>query len=310
MPSFSAARKPESRRSADTQRGITIVLSVRRSDAPLGAAIVGVDLSQEVGERTFEEIVNLFHEHEVVCFPDQRLSPKQHIAFSRRFGELYMHHRTDVCRPDYPEIFVVSNIVEDGKPIGSRDAGLFWHSDFCYVKEPARASLLYAREVPEKDGKPLGDTLFASTTAAYDALPDATKRLLQGRRAVSSYAKGYYRDRKSGPRRELTEEQKQKTQDAEHPIVRTHPHTGKKCLFVNEGYTTCIAGMNEAESEALLGDLLAHVTRPEFIYRHRWKVGDLLMWDNCSTQHRAVMDYALPQRRLMERTTLRGSVPF
>ncbi|MBM3356773.1 MAG: TauD/TfdA family dioxygenase [Betaproteobacteria bacterium] len=286
------------------------MLSVRRSRAPLGAEIAGIDLSGEVDARTFRDIVELFHQHEVVCFPDQKLTPEQHVAFSTRFGEIWMHHRTDCCRPGYPEIFVVSNIVENGRPIGSRDAGVFWHSDFCYVKEPARASLLYAREVPQKDGGPLGDTLFASMTTAYEALPDATKRRLEGLKAVNSYSRGYYRDRKSGPRRELTEEQKSITPDVEHPVARTHPYTGKKCLFVNEGYTTRIVGMSETESEALLAELFAHVARPEFVYRHRWRVGDLVMWDNCSTQHRAVMDYALPQRRHMERTTLHGTAPF
>lgn len=286
------------------------MLSVRRSSAPLGAAILGIDVSRELDHRSFEEIASLFHEHEVVCFPGQRLTPEQHIAFSRRFGELWMHHRTDCCRPGYPEIFVVSNIVENGRPIGSRDAGVFWHSDFCYMKEPSRASLLYAREVPQKDGEPLGDTLFASTTAAYNALPDATKRRLEGLKAVTSYAKGYYRDRKSAPRPALTEEQERKTPDVEHPVVRAHPYTGKKCLFVNEGYTTRIVGVSEAESEPLLGELWAQITRPEFVYRHQWRVGDLLMWDNCSTQHRAVMDYELPQQRHMERTTLHGTAPF
>jgi taurine dioxygenase len=158
-------------------------------------------------------------------------------------------------------------------------------------------------------GNPAGDTMFASATAAYDALPEADKRLLEGLKAVNSYAKGYYRDRRSGPRKELTEEQRRRTPDVEHPIVRTHPYTRKKCLFVNEGYTARIAGMSEAESDALLARLFEHSTRPEFVYRHQWRVGDLLMWDNCSVQHRAVMDYALPQRRRMERTTLRGGVP-
>jgi taurine dioxygenase len=288
-----------------------VMLKVRRSKAPLGAEILGVDLSQTLDEATFREIVDLFHRHEVVYFRNQRLTPEQHIAFSRRFGELEHHVRKDCCRPGYPEIFVVSNVLENGRPIGSQDAGLFWHSDLCYLKEPSRGSLFYAREVPaDAQGNPLGDTLFASGTAAYEALPDADKRRLESLKAVNSYAKGYYRDRNSGPRPELTEEQKARTPDVEHPVVRTHPYTGRKSLFVCEGYTSRICGVNEQDSEALLARLFEQATRPEFVYRHHWQVGDFLIWDNCSTQHRAVIDYALPQRRLMERTTLCGTAPF
>jgi taurine dioxygenase len=287
------------------------MITVHRSSAPLGAEIRGVDLSRDIGDAVFREIVDLFHEHEVIYFRGQALTPEQHIAFSRRFGELEHHVRQDCCRPGYPELFVVSNILENGKPIGSQDAGLFWHSDLCYLKEPSRGSLFYAREVPvDAQGNPAGDTMFASAIAAYAALSDEDKRRLEGLKALNSYAKGYYRDRKSGPRKELTEEQKRRTPDVEHPILRTHPYTGRKCLFLNEGYTTRIVGMGEPESAALLARLFEHSTRPEFVYRHRWNVGDLLMWDNCSVQHRAVMDYALPQRRRMERATLRGSVPF
>lgn len=286
------------------------MIEVRTSGAPLGAEILGIDLSRTIDEAVFQEIVDLFHRHEVIFFREQRLTPEQHIAFSRRFGRLEQHVRKDCCRPGYPELFVVSNVIENGRPIGSQDAGLFWHSDLCYLTEPSRGSLFYAREVPvDARGKPLGDTLFASGTAAYEALSEADKRKLEGLKAVNSYVKGYYRDRKSGPRPVLTAEQRQRTPDVEHPVVRTHPYTGKKSLFVCEGYTASIAGMPEEESEALLARLFEHSTRIDFVYRHRWQDGDFLMWDNCSTQHRAVMDYALPQRRLMERTTLCGTAP-
>jgi taurine dioxygenase len=287
------------------------MLTVHRSSAPLGAEIRGIDLSRGVSDDEFRQIVDLFHEHEVIYFRNQDLTPEQHVALSRRFGELEHHVRQDCCRPGHPELFVVSNIIENGKPIGSQDAGLFWHSDLCYLKEPSRGSLFYAREVPtDAQGNPKGDTMFASATAAYDALSADDKRLLEGVKAVNSYAKGYYRDRKSGPRKELTEEQKQRTPDVEHPLVRTHPYTGRKCLFLNEGYTSRVVGMDEKESDALLARLFEHCTRSEFVYRHQWRVGDFLMWDNCSTQHRAVIDYALPQRRRMERATLVGSAPF
>ncbi|HYC46781.1 MAG TPA: TauD/TfdA family dioxygenase [Burkholderiales bacterium] len=285
-------------------------MEIRRTGAALGAEIRGVDLSKDVDEQTFQNIVQAFHEHEVIFFRNQELTPEQHVAFSRRFGELEKHVRADCCRPGFPELFVVSNIVENGKPIGSRDAGLFWHSDLCYLKEPSRGSLFYAREVPMKDGKPLGDTLFASATAAYNALPEETRQRIAGVKAVNSYAHGYYRDRKSGPRPPLTEEQQRRTPDVEHPVVRTHPYTGRQCLFLNEGYVNRLVGIDGPEGEALLAELLEHATDERFVYRHQWQVGDLLMWDNCSTQHRAITDYELPLRRRMERTTLCGTAPY
>ena len=286
-------------------------MKIKPTGAALGAEIEGVDVSRPLDDATFQAIVDAFHEHEVVFFRDQTLTPEQHVAFSRRFGELEHHVRADRCRPGYPELFVVSNVIENGKPIGSQDAGLFWHSDLCYMAEPSRGSIFYAREVPMgDDGEPLGDTLFASATAAYNALPESTKSRIAGLKAVNSYEKGYYRDRNSGPRPPLTEEQKRRTPDMEHPIVRTHPFTGKKCLFLNEGYTSRIVGVDGPEGAALLDALLAHATDERFVYRHKWRVGDLLLWDNCSTQHLAIPNYALPKRRLMERATVKGSRPF
>jgi taurine dioxygenase len=262
-------------------------------------------------DATFNQLVDLWHEHEVVFFRDQKLTPKQHVAFSRRIGELELHVRQDCCRPGHPELFVVSNIIVDGKPIGSQDAGLFWHSDLCYLKVPSRGSLFYALEVPhDASGRPLGDTEFASATAAYNALPEATQQKIAGLKAVQSYKKGYYADRNGGRRKQLTPEQEAKTPDVAHPIVRTHPVTGKKCLFVNEGYSASIAGMPGPEGDALLKELIEHSTKPQFVYRHSWRAGDFLLWDNCLVQHKAVHDYKLPLRRHMERTTLTGTAPF
>jgi taurine dioxygenase len=285
------------------------MFSVRPLSETLGAEIVGVDLASDVDESTFQKMVDALHEHEVIVVRNQTITPEQHVAFSRRFGELEIHIRQDRCRKGFPEIFIVSNIIENGKPIGSTDAGLFWHSDLCYVEKPSRGSLFYAREVPMQDGRPLGDTMFSSMTAAYDALPEETKEKLRGRDAINSYLHGYSRERLGTARAELSPEQKAKLPDIAHPAVRTHPYTGKKCLFVNEGYTTRIVGMEQAESDALLAELFAHIVKPQFIYRHQWQVGDFLIWDNCAVQHKAVFDYKLPARRLMERTTVCGAVP-
>ena len=210
------------------------------------------------------------------------------------------------CKPGYPQIFVVSNIVENGKAIGAGDAGTMWHSDGCCVDKPSRGSLLYAKLVPQNDGVALGDTMFSSMTKAYEALPAEMKVRLSGVKAVNSYVKGYYRPIRVGERPVLTEEQKSRVPDLEVPVVRLHPFTGKPCLFVNETFTSRIAGASDAESRELLDYLFKHVSRPEFIYRHRWQDGDLLLWDNCSTLHCAIADY-LPLSRLMERTTIVGT---
>ena len=287
------------------------MITVRPTGAAMGAEIQGVDLSKPLDDATFKEIVDAWHQHEVVFFRNQKLTPEQHVQFSRRFGELELHVRKDCCRPGFHELFVVSNIEVDGKPIGSQDAGLFWHSDLCYLKEPSRGSLFYALEVPlDANGQPLGDTKFASAIAAYEALSPDMKKRIEGKRAIQSYKKGYYRERNSGTRKPLTPEQEAKTPDVAHPIVRTHPFSGRKCLFVNEGYTAGIADMQNPEGDALMQQLIEHSIKPEFIYRHKWQVGDFLLWDNCSVQHQAVPDYKLPLRRHMERTTLVGTAPY
>lgn len=272
----------------------------------LGAEIRGIDLAGPLPDATVAELDRLWLQHEVVFCRNQTLTPAQHIAASERFGEVEVHVRTDCCRPDYPQIFVVSNIIENGKPIGAGDAGTRWHSDGCCVEKPSRGSLLYAKIVPTRDGKPIGDTLFSSMTKAYAALPAEMKQRLRGMRAVNSYAKGYYRPVRAAKRPELTAEQMKKVPEIEVPVVRRHPFTGKPCLFVNETFTARIAGVSEAESTELLDYLFAHVTNPAFIYRHQWQPGDLLAWDNCAVIHCAIADY-MPQPRLMERTTIMGT---
>jgi taurine dioxygenase len=298
------------------------MIQVTRLGKHLGAEISGVDLSRPLDDDTFAQVSKAFFDNEVVVFRGQKLSPEQQIAFTRRFGVLEQHVRKESRLPGYPEILVVSNLVkEDGTPIGAQDAGRFWHSDLSYKREPSLLSALYALEVPVKDGTVLGDTEFASTTAAYDALPEDLKQRLQKLKNVHSYV--YYRNKNRKAQREekvrtasevteyeLSEDQLKAVPDTEAPIVRTHPVTGRKGLFVNEAHTSHIAGLPAGESAALLQKICAHVVKPEFRYRHRWQSGDLLMWDNVAAQHKATFDYALPLRRLMYRTTVRGTAPF
>ncbi|MPZ44298.1 MAG: TauD/TfdA family dioxygenase [Betaproteobacteria bacterium] len=278
---------------------------------PLGAEIAGVDLGQPMSDATFRHIEDAFHEHCVLAFRNQRLTPQAHIAFSRRFGDLLVHVLKQHNDPDFPQVLVLSNIVENGKPIGIQDGGQYWHTDLSYTAEPSRCSLLYAVEIPFENGVALGDTLFVNTCAAYEALPDEMKARLAGLRATHNYNARYSQMRQKGSTRtELDEGQKKAVPEVVHPVVRTHPFTGRKSLYVNEGFVTGIVGTAKAESERLLAELYDHVTQPRFMYRHRWQVGDLLMWDNCSTQHNAVANYGPHQRRHMRRTTVRGSTPF
>ncbi len=281
-------------------------MRITNSTAPLGAEITGLDLSRPVSESTFREVENVFHERGVIVFREQRLTPEEHIAFSRRLGDLEIHVATQYLKPGYPEVLVVSNVVEDGRNIGLADAGQYWHSDLSYIENPSRCSLLYALEVPERDGIVLGETLFASAAHAYDTLPAEMRSRLEGLMAIHRYGDRYRKQQSAGGRGALSEEQLKKVPDVRHPVIRPHPMTGRKTIFVNEGFTACIEGMPAEESSELLQQLCAHIVRQELLYTHHWQVGDVVMWDNCLTQHRAVRNYELPLRRLMHRTTVAG----
>jgi taurine dioxygenase len=282
--------------------------SVKRSGAACGAEI-DFDLARDIDDGTFREIERAFHENIVVVFRGQQLTNERHIEFSRRFGELEIHIVKKYLLPGFAEILLISNIRDqDGEHIGLADAGFTWHTDTSYRRRPSRCSLLYAKEVPHRDGVPLGDTVFANTVAAYVALPEAMKKHIDGLKAIHRYSA---RRRVAGsPRPKLTHEQLAETPDISHPIVRTHPYTGRKSLYVTAGECIGIAGMPEDEAVDLIAELDAHCVRPEFLYRHKWQIDDLLMWDNATSMHLAICDYALPERRMMHRTTVIGTVPF
>jgi len=282
--------------------------AITKSGAACGAEIA-CDLAQDIDEATFREIEHAFHDNIVVFFRRQNLSNERHIEFSRRFGELEIHIVKKYLLPDSPEILLISNIRDDrGEHIGLADAGFTWHSDTSYRRRPSRCSLLYAKEVPQRGGRPLGDTVFANTVAAYEALPESMKKRLARLKAVHRYSAR--RRVADSPRPKLTRQQVEETPDIAHPIVRTHPYTGRKSLYVTAGECIGIEGMPDDEALDLIAELDSHCVRPEFLYRHKWQVGDLLMWDNTSSMHLAICDYALPERRLMHRTTVIGTVPF
>jgi taurine dioxygenase len=273
------------------------------ADAPVGAEIRGVDLGRPLDDATFAAIEQAFDTHGVIFFRGQRITPAQQVAFTRRFGEIEFNifgERWSV--PGSPEIVVVSNITEGGRAIGVRRAGENWHSDMCYTARPPRGTMLYALEIPDLFGLPLGDTEFAGAAAAWDALPESLRRKIDGLRAVFDF---------TGRKRDFppTQAEIDRNPPVRHPIARTHPATGRKCLYIMRDDCTGIEGVDAAESEALIAALSDHIVKPAFIYRHQWRPGDLLMWDNCSVQHRAIQDYDLPRRRLMHRTTMGGTVP-
>lgn len=281
-------------------------MRVSLGSAPLGAEVTGLDLSHPLSDGMFAALEDLLHERGVVAIRGQKLTPEQQIAFSRRLGQLEIHVATQYLLPGFPEILVVSNIVEEGRNIGLADAGQYWHSDLSYIANPSRCSLLYALEVPVRDGEVLGDTLFASAAHAYDTLPESLRSRLEGLTAVHAYGDRYRKQQAAGGRGALSEEQLKKVPEVRHPVIRSHPITGRKVVFVNEGFTVAVDGMSAEESGTLLPELYRHITRPEALYTHRWREGDALIWDNCLTQHRAVRNYELPLRRRMHRTTVAG----
>ncbi|MPZ44969.1 MAG: TauD/TfdA family dioxygenase [Betaproteobacteria bacterium] len=293
------------------------MISVQRIGQRFAAEISGVDLSAPLDDDTFAQVAKAFFDNEVVVFRDQRLTPAQQIAFTRRFGPLEAHVRKESRLADHDEILILSNQLDaSGKAIGAQDAGRYWHSDLSYKREPSLLSALYAIEVPVKDGVALGNTYFASTPTAYDALSPAMKARVGRWRNVHSYREyrlKNYAAQQEDMRRGIrtvqefapTPEQLASVPDMEVPVVRVHPVTGRNCLFVNEGHTSHLAGMPRAESDALLAELYAHIAQPEFVYGHSWRPGDLLMWDNVAVQHKATFDYD-PLPRRMYRTTVRG----
>ncbi|MHB0766172.1 TauD/TfdA dioxygenase family protein [Stutzerimonas sp. NM35] len=275
-------------------------------DAPLGAEIVGLNLAQPLNDADFARIHQAHLDHGLLVFREQRITPEQQIAFSRRFGPLQIHVLKQFLLANHPEIFIISNIQENGQPIGLGDAGKFWHSDLSYKEFPSLGSMLLARELPEEGG----DTLFASQQLAYETLPVELRQALEGKRAAHSYTARYADEVFASVRRPtLTEAQLAEVAAVVHPVVRTHPGTGRKGLFVNENFTTHILDIPEDESRQILAELFAHSARPEFIYRHQWQPHDLVFWDNRALIHLAT---GCPShlRRRMHRTTIQGDVPF
>ncbi len=277
----------------------------------LGAEIRGADLGH-LDARTFRLIEQAFNHYGVIFFRNQNITVAQQIAFAKRFGEVEINVNTQACLPGHPEVLLVSNVKENGRYIGLSDAGTTWHTDMSSTACPPRCSILYSKEIPHAaDGAALGDTLFASSAAAYDTLSPELKTRLAGKRSTHSYlAKMETRRATVGLTRTITAEHIEKMPPMMHPVFRTHPVTGRKCIYVTEGECTGIEGLADSEALPLISELHQHLISPRFQYRHKWRAGDVLMWDNCTCQHLAVRDYGQDQRRLLHRVTVNGSVPF
>lgn len=291
-------------------------IEVVSSGKPVSAEIRGADLTRELDNESFGVIQQALNDYGVICIRDQKLSPEQHIAFTRRFGapEKHILHK-QYGLPGYPEILLIGNVMENGRYVGVNDGGLKWHTDLSYKQKPTLYSFLYAVEVPVRDGRALGDTLFASTQYAYETLSDAMKHRLASLKGVHSYTKQFtermQKKKQIGEAREdLSKDQLASVPDVMHPMIRTHPVTGRKCVYVNEWFTVGIEGMSQDEGNALVQELHKHCTREEVVYRHKWRVGDLLIWDNPQTVHLATFDFDPSERRLMRRTIIEGNQPF
>ena len=274
--------------------------------APLGAEVVGLDLSLPLGTADIARLHRAHLDYHVLVFRDQHITPAQQVDFSRHFGALQIHVLRNFQLPEQPEVLVISNIQQDGKPVGLGDAGHFWHSDLSYKETPSLGSMLHAQELPAEGG----DTLFANQHAAWDALPDELKREVEGLQAEHWYLARYDELRRRNPYRpQLTQAQIDEVRPVSHPVVRTHPETGRRALFVSEHFTTRILGVSEQRSRELLDLLFDYGTRAEHVYRHQWQPHDMVFWDNRSLMHLAA---GCPDhlRRKLYRTTIEGDVPF
>src|SRR5215470_6731130 len=269
----------------------------------LGATVNGLDLSQPLADAVFDQLLRALGRYGVLRFPHQTLKPAAQKAFASQFGSLEVHVAGMHQDPEHPEVMFLSNIVENGKPIGLADAGQDWHTDMSYARMIAFANVLYAVKVPRRDGVALGNTEFSNMHAAYDDLPADVKARLDGLTATHDFDKFWSMmvKRPGSKRAPLSEAQRKARPPVSHPVVLTHPITGRKVLYANPGYTMKINGLPPAKSDELLDYLFAHQLQPKYRYVHRWQEGDVLMWVNFGTIHNAVADYRPDEHRLVKR---------
>ncbi|HWG04450.1 MAG TPA: TauD/TfdA family dioxygenase [Beijerinckiaceae bacterium] len=266
----------------------------------LGATIRGIDLSTPLSERDLCAIVAALARHGVICFPEQNLDAVDLRAFALQLGPVQTSEGPK--EPSVPEISVLSNIVEDGRNIGAVDAGMIWHKDMTYQKDMGWATMLYAIEIPRRDGRSLGATRFANAMAAYDDLPDERKAKLKNAIGIHNSVMYNAKTREAGSKRAAYSEEKiKKKEPLPHPMVFTHPISGRTVLYCDPGHVERIDGLDDGEGAEMLQFLTEHQLQPQYQYAHEWTEGDVLMWDNISTLHCATLDYGPNEHRLMKR---------
>ncbi|HEY5624749.1 MAG TPA: TauD/TfdA family dioxygenase [Gammaproteobacteria bacterium] len=278
-------------------------LEIRPLCPAFGAEIVGVDLNQSIGSKLFERIREAFLDCQLLLFRDQDLSPANQVELGRLFGEVQVHVMNQYHADGYPELYFLSNLNEKGAPSGRHpDRGtLAWHTDGSWRRVTGQATFLYAVEVPVEGG----ETHFCDMYGAYEALSDEAKKSLEGLRAIHNLDFSRSRRHAEDP---MTEAQKQEVPPVDHPIIRTHPETGRKCIFLGD-HAEAIVDLDYAEGRALVEEINARAIRPELTYCHRWRPRDLVIWDNRCLMHRSTPYDTARERRVMRRCTILGEVP-
>jgi taurine dioxygenase len=281
----------------------TAHFQIERSNSSLGARILGLDLSKELSSPCIEALVLALGTYGVLSYPKQNLSAQDLTRFSAYFGELEINVANSYQEPGVPQVMILSNMVENGKPLGIADAGQDWHTDMSYSKMVAFTNVLYGIKIPFRNGVSLGNTAFCNMHLAYEELPQDVKDKIKGRSATHDFSKFWDKMRmeKGSTRPPLNEAQKKAKPPVSHPLALLHPITQKWVLYANPGYTMFIDGMDPLESEALLNDLFQHQLQEKFQYHHQWQEGDVLMWDNLGTIHNAVADYLPHEHRYIKR---------
>jgi taurine dioxygenase len=283
----------------DTVQG----LNIAELKPGFGAEIMGLDLAA-AGEAQVNAVVEVFNLHGAILLRDQKLAPGQLVDFIAHFNTPEEHTQKQFTLPGYPNVFILSNKVVDGKPIGAHNDGVGWHTDYSYKAEPVMCTMLYAVEVPAEGS----DTLLADLVAAYDALPPERQRQLDPLVLHHSYQ--YFMETREYGRMTLSDQLKAENPDVFHPLIRVHPANGRRALWPSTGTVKEVVGMPNPEGLQLIEDLVAFATEERFIYRHKWRVGDVLVWDNRCTLHTGTLYDDTKYDRLMHRLWAKGDKPI
>jgi len=285
-------------------------MEVRRLGETFFAEVDGVDVSKGFDAAGWQAFYEAYLSHQVLALHDQSLTARQFYEFGQRFGPVEPHTVEMYHHEEFAGITVLSNRTEMGRPKGIRDAGSEWHSDYSYKKVTANATMLYALEIPEEGG----DTIFADLAAAYAALPEATQARLEGLQVRQQYRWSRDRAHPEGRWHLLSDAEREKTPEIVHPLIRTHPETGRKGFFITPAVSSGIieiVGMAPAESAALIEEVYAYAADPRFQMRFKWRPGDLVVWDNRTLMHKATTNVLPPERfRTLYRINTTGSVPY